>query len=458
MPAIGEFFIKMGLDIDKASFSSLDRSLSSMGKAANLAPEALAATYRYLDDIVKKASQLYINISNINKQTGLNTQAMLEYQNVARMANPNLGADEVINSLSTIQQKLIQIKWFGGKDYKPFQLLGLQVYGQDAIGILEQLRKVAKQPEFQGMGKGAFSYLAEQVGVTPDMINMLQLSDEAYDKYKKTALLHKDDQETVKALRYEFNRVNIELGYLGSQIVAVLSPALSFVLDLVKTLMKDAEWFIPKLKEAGKWLKEHEGYLQAIKVAVGVILLALFPIWSLFLLIGLAIEDIMTQLRGGKSIFEPMRKAGDYLVDSLLKAKAIYEKMFGTKAQIIDTLGMLSNKEEAKEWGKMLGVSNEPYTTKEPPSMKKDPFNAFFPAGTLDWLHGLDKEKKEPLGKSILQNATDKSNAPFLPTNNQTTNNATFNVTGDNPKEIGQEAIRMWTKYTRMQLQTSGTN
>lgn len=194
---------------------------------------ALVGSYWVLDKLVKRGSQLSINMRNIGLQTGLNKEKLLEWSQVAQIANPNMDASQVLQTISAVQKGIADIR-LGQGNARPYQLLGMSIVGQDAFGILEQLRKKSK--EFQGDKRAWFTSLVQQMGVSQEMINVLRLSDVSFKKYKEMPKISKESQKELIKLRTKFKELNTELGYFGSSLLALSGPTLESFIGRIEKL------------------------------------------------------------------------------------------------------------------------------------------------------------------------------------------------------------------------------
>ena len=438
--SVGEFFVKLGSQYDMSGFNKMDSALGSIDRALASFPAKVAGMYWALDTVVTKASQLYINLSNVNKQTGLNEQGMLRIQNIARAANPNISYDEVIGNLSTVQQKLNEITFFGGKGYKPFQLLGLNVYGKDAIDILDQLRERAKAPEFQGKGRGIFSMLTGELGLSPDMINMLQLSDEMYNKYKEMSVLHQKDQETLKKIRYEFNRTNIELSYMGSALVANVSPAIKSLLDIVGIGIKNFSAMGGDIKDLGSDLM---GLAKDSNIAKGALIFlgatAAFTVAPQITLIAtaiIAVENAYAKLKASGLV-----KSLGSEISEIIDLTAEFN--YGNEEQ--KEKARQGFKQKQKEWGAFFGMDED--VNDSTPLGRKMPST----------LGKLPAEQQKPytdnMFSSMINTLMSKSNIPSINTTNFTN---TFSVYGESAKENADEISNRLARQAQMQNRNLG--
>ena len=284
---IGEFFVQLGVDADTATLKEFastigDLSLDAVGLIAEIGGISFA-----LGDLIKHAVDASIGFQAFTAQTGLSWHELQRWQNAAQLMN--VSTEDVTNSIQSLQKQMAEIR-IGHGNIFPWQALGIDPRSQNAFQVLEQLRERIK-----GLDRPMATNLLQQLGINPNMIQLLQLSNDQFSKLTKTVRGMTDEQQQAflkaKQALVEFGLVLKEHG-------------LDFVMNLVHGF--------EQLFKLGKDVKS---VFLDMAIAVGIMAAALAPLTAGFVILLAVLEDFAVYKAGGKSligwVMDQFKEAGN---------------------------------------------------------------------------------------------------------------------------------------------------
>lgn len=248
----------------------------------------VVATTVKLDKMVMslaKANQFYLNFA---QQTNTGIGTLNKYAGVAMLSNMNMSAEQVANSLQTIDSKLAEIR-LTGQGAAEFQMLGISPWGKNSGDIIEDLRgKIA------GLDNATASNLIQKMGLTPEWLGILRMSSDEFESLSKTAKefqLSALDQKTINKYGLEFKKLSLQWQYFGNQILIKSMPALLKITKALSNFSIQLEHIVAAVWKLAQGKAIFEGLGEGIKPFAGF----LREIW-------LILEDFAVWLLGGKSV------------------------------------------------------------------------------------------------------------------------------------------------------------
>lgn len=172
------------LDGLKAVKSEHDALNSSMQKNIGTALKmigAIGATVTMLDRMgnsLLKANQMYITFE---KQSGISISRLNRMTGIAQMAGTSLSPEQVAGDIQSLQSKIFRFERFG-ENAKTFGMLGINPRGMDSDKLILSLRKSLSR--YSGRVK---SEILSELGLSQEWLNVLDLSNEQFNEYMKTA-------------------------------------------------------------------------------------------------------------------------------------------------------------------------------------------------------------------------------------------------------------------------------
>ena len=420
---IDELFIALGIKADTNTLDKVNKGIKSIGVSFTVATAAIGGGIFALQKFVQGTLDSSVAMQNFNQQTGLSIEKLQQWQQAGQLSNLALSAEQVSSSIGGLQKNLAAIR-MGQGNIAPFQLLGLDV-GGDAFNVLDQLRSRVKNLDNQ-----TATNLISQLGLSPEMLNVLKLSNEEFSKLSKNRFLSGQQQKDIISLGTSFKALTLSLKSIKDQAVAQIAPSLKGLVDnffkwlnengdkIISIVVKIAKGFGDFVQAIGNatttvldlisGLSEIPHIFTVISVGIGVLVAAIYPFYATLLLIIGILDDIAVWKQGGKSLIGSI--LGDY-----------DKSLFGRKKKGEKITNGTPNFE------KMLGVDFNSITG------KTKPVDIGLP------LLGKYINNKNSQVSTNNQNAT-----------NSTTNNIVMNVNGSSdPKQTANYAVQ---ELQRIQL------
>ena len=318
MASIGDLFINLGVRADTQTINKVDNGLKNLRRNALLVAGAFTGAIYGLDRFINSTVQSVVALKNLNAQTGLSIDQLQRYQQAGQLSNLALSADQVAQSIANVQKNINEIK-IGQGNIAPFQLLGIDVAGQDAFGVIEQLRESIK-----GVDVGVATNLISQLGLTPDFINILQLSRKEFDALAQNSFLSGRQRNDIEKVGVSMKSVGLRFKALKDQIVAKISPELNQLIQkffkwlvdngdqIIKIMSGIGQTFI-KFGQAignavsliGEFMGSVGGMETGVKIlaaSFSVLVLSFSPILAGLTAMILLLDDIAVYRRGGDSL------------------------------------------------------------------------------------------------------------------------------------------------------------
>lgn len=331
---IGDFFIELGLFGGEKAATTVGGLLEKFKdmKASTVAGAAsLTELVRKFQDVADEAFHAALGLEMFEAQTGLSSRQLQMWQHVGEQAG--ITAQGMAASITTLQRNLAELR-MGRGNFAPFQLLGISA-NQDAFEVLSQLRTRIKE---LGLDQATATNLISQMGLSPDMINLLRLTDAEFKSMVGTAGVMTGKQaraflEGEHAL-VKFHQAVQQTKYM---LVETFGPLYTKMLNLAATLLSTVV-----------------GQALALASAITAVTIAMIPlgaaIWTSFapflpvaaLIAGivagiaaliLVLEDLYVYSKGGNSVFGELIQGFD----------AIDEKLRGSRfGKLLDLMGGIS--------------------------------------------------------------------------------------------------------------------
>ena len=259
----------------------------------------VVATTVKLDKMVMslaKANQFYLNFA---QQTNTGIGTLNKYAGVAMLSNMNMSAEQVANSLQTIDSKLAEIR-LTGQGAAEFQMLGISPWGKNSGDIIEDLRgKIA------GLDNATASNLIQKMGLTPEWLGILRMSSDEFQKLTQSARefqLNPSQLKEMNALGLEIRQMQMRLEYLKQRILIAIGPLL---IKMTKPLAKFVEQ-LDHIVEAGakglSVISQIPDKFKAIGESLKIIMAVANPLITVVRALWLVLEDFAVFALGGNSV------------------------------------------------------------------------------------------------------------------------------------------------------------
>ena len=263
------------------------------------AVKAYQAIDRLTESLVN-SNQQWVNFL---RQTDLAFDKLQGYAGVASLFDKSLGMEGAAGSIQALNDRLFELQ-LTGQGARGFQIGGINPVGQDAFGVLEQIRTRIK-----GLNNTQASYLLKQLGLDARLLPMLRMSSEEFERLRKV-----EERYVLTAdQRLEIQKMNIQLElsrqkwqYLKDRAVLAIMP--HFV-RLTKNLTFLTECWVRGGKAIADWWKQLNRAnnvigksLQFIKVLKDVITALTAPFIWIFKELYEWVDDFEHYMNGGRSV------------------------------------------------------------------------------------------------------------------------------------------------------------
>lgn len=205
---------------------------------------ALIAFDRLGNSLIKN-NQAYMTF---NQQTGLSINRLNRMSTLAQLSGAGMSPEQVMGDLQGIQQKIFELG-MTGQGSQTFAMLGMNPMGMKPDQFILALRQRLK-----GLNGEQKSFFLNQLGLSQEWLNVINLSDEKFRDYLKTSKeLQLSDKERAKLAAYtELQQKNNMRWELAKQrILITILPMIQQIMEFSsKIALNFANWF----EKNPKWL------------------------------------------------------------------------------------------------------------------------------------------------------------------------------------------------------------
>ncbi len=343
MASIGELFIELGVVGDPEQVEKFNKKIKETAKSMDLTVKSAVKTSNGLQDLEKgfralttalKTSAIIGAIKTLDTLTNSlveSNQAMLDltrttdiaqgtfqkWNNIGKM----LGVENAAQQLEGLNQRMFELM-LTGEGARGFQLAGINPVGQDANGVLEQLRD-----RVSGMDDTTATYLLQQMGLDPKMLHLLRLSRQEFEELGATVRKYQltpEQTKQIQAMNVQLQIAAVKLQYLKDRAILAIMPAWTrFIASLARVtegLQKTVQFasdFISKSPEL-------QDALKGIAIAFGIIFAVAHPLLALLGALYLIIDDVVGYFQGKDSLVGEFL---NYLDDFVQKFKEKFSEL-----------------------------------------------------------------------------------------------------------------------------------
>jgi len=332
---IGELFVQLGFKTDKKKLQDFSKGVSNLRKNLLFTQIAFVSAIYGLEKFVEGTLKGVISLTNLNRQTGLSIRELQKWQQAGQLANLDLNAEEISNSIAKLQDNLAKIRR-GQGNVAPFQLLGIDIAGKNAFQVLENIRE-----SIVGISDAQATSLISKLGLDPKFINILRLSREEFEKLGKNIFLSPEQQRSILKVGQNFKMLTLRLKALKDQAVAKISPQLEkMIKDFFMWIDKNGEKIINTISSLARVFSSFaeaignafslmarmlesvaglENGIKALTFVFALLSLSFSPfLVGLLLIIGF-LDDIKVWMEGGESYFGKFYDSLDKLTNKFSK-------------------------------------------------------------------------------------------------------------------------------------------
>lgn len=154
---------------------------------------------------------------NLTRTTDIAQSTFQKWGGIGKM----LGVENADQQLAGLNQRLFELM-LTGEGARGFQLAGINPIGQDAEGVLEQLRN-----RINGLSDTSASYLLQQMGLDPQMLHLLRMSREEFEALGETIRKYQltpEQSQQIQEMNMQLQIASIKMKYFKDKAVLALMP------------------------------------------------------------------------------------------------------------------------------------------------------------------------------------------------------------------------------------------
>ena len=250
---IADFFAEIGFKVNLNSLRKFNDGMASVvGNVKTLALSLTGAmtAWEMLQTKIGRGSQ---SVLNFKTYTGESIQEVQKLAAVMQGTNLNFSMDVLLNDISTVKTRLRELQLFGegSSMAQALRLTGISGLKPGALDTIQDFLKMLRQiPD-----AATRTMLAERMGLSKQFLNILDLTDEQYEKLTQLAPKIFPSEEEMRRRQkasLDIYLVWLELVNLFETKVTDFAPILLRILEQIKDLLSDSK----KLKlvvEGFKW-------------------------------------------------------------------------------------------------------------------------------------------------------------------------------------------------------------
>lgn len=219
--------------------------ISSLVTGIGVFVGALAGAAFALNRLTNELVQSNQAMLNLTRTTDIAQSTFQKWGGIGKL----LGVEDADQQLAGLNERLFDLM-LTGQGARGFQLAGVNPIGQDANGVLEQLRA-----RISGMNDTAASYLLQQMGLDPKMLHLLRMSRAEFEALGQTIQKYQltpEQSHQIQQMNMQLQIAGLKLKYLKDKAILAIMPYwVKFVESLASVtefLIKVATWVNKNIK------------------------------------------------------------------------------------------------------------------------------------------------------------------------------------------------------------------
>ena len=235
--------------------NNIQKTIKSFGTIVGAITAATYALNRLTTDLVKN-NQAFLNLT---RNSNIALSSFQKWDGIGKM----FGIENAANQLDSLNQRLFELR-LTGEGARGFQLAGINPIGQDAEGILEQLRS-----RIQGMDNTTASYLLQQMGLDPKMITILRMGRKEFEELGRIVnkySLSEDQRAQIEQLNVQLQIANTQLQYMKNRVLIALMP---YFVKFMRSIANVTEFLVNMGANIGKILVKFRALF--VPLAIGLV-------------------------------------------------------------------------------------------------------------------------------------------------------------------------------------------
>lgn len=207
---------------------------------------AVSLAVAVLDRFVNASAKANQSVITMAQSSGISADTINKYASASMDKNINVSRENVAQTINSLSQKLrgLQVgevdenmlqgmqllQVMGGKSFNP--------YGLNAEQFLENLRG-----SIVGINDEWASDILQRMGISPDLLPMLRMSKEEFDK-TKNRFLDEEDMTEQQKLMQELNQLKAQIEKAGTIIAQQLIPPINKLVNILEKVISKIPKFL----------------------------------------------------------------------------------------------------------------------------------------------------------------------------------------------------------------------
>ncbi len=263
MNSIGEFFAKLGFDVDDKKLKQFDEGMKGLGASFLAVVGGAFAAAEAIQAMTADSRQSAQQFHNISEQSGIAEDSIYRLAYAANHFNSSLSFEDAANQAQRIAENIKNIQK-GVGDSSGYYWLGIRakINDQGAVDLDDLTRQMRKAYEEKyALNPMQFTSAAASIGYDPKMLDTLKASNDEFGRTIANAKQSQQIRDANLALANSFNDLSVAINQATQSMVAGLAPALT---SLTKSLKEDSpeilaavgmfDSFLPVLLKLGEAL------------------------------------------------------------------------------------------------------------------------------------------------------------------------------------------------------------
>jgi hypothetical protein len=244
---IGSLFVRLGINADTNKAQGFIKSLVDIKAGADMVIGTIGKVISEIKQLTDESLKSAVALKQFHAETGADTGQLQMWQSVATQAN--ISAESVTNSVKSIIDNQEKMK-LGQGNISGYQLLGINP-NEDPFKVLDKLRE-----KTQGLSQGMKKNVLGMLGVNAEMIQVLDLTNDQFDRMKKNAFVLSPGQIDMMAKAdASIKMMGKGFDYIKAEIVTALSPAIiKFMTLLTKWMTENKSGFLKVIQDIVGWI------------------------------------------------------------------------------------------------------------------------------------------------------------------------------------------------------------
>ena len=322
--SLGELFIELGVFADTKELEQFEKKLKNVNDSIKKTSKETSKTNKNIKGFIKSVAGVITAVTGaiyaLNKFTNSLVAQNQEFLNLIRNSDIALGTFQKWNNvgrmlgvknaaqqLASLNQRLFELK-LTGQGAEGFMLAGINPMGQDAEGIMEQLRN-----RVAGLDDTSATFLLTKMGLDPSMLHLLRMTRQEFEAFNQTTAQYRLTEEQAKqiqALNAQLEIARIKLQYLKDRAILAIMPHFVKFMQHVVNVVEGLKGLVKITTQYIQAMSPLQKGILAVAVALGVLKAALVALSAHPIVAGISailgalfllLDDIGAYFKGGRS-------------------------------------------------------------------------------------------------------------------------------------------------------------